>query len=264
MAYPFDQELSYLDHDGEMLYNVGDPLRSALNDQLEHYDSILDGRPQDVNPSVNVYRPPMHRDPRSTIRPSMRMSKLFNVKSQISPQVQAREQFQTIMSIFDGANALKLLHRFVDRKQAAMAAEYDAGEPLDIMNYEVNPAQHRQFDHELRLQQIFVRLLHLRGLTRFTGDGKLDKTHLYSLYRVYKNARLMLEEEVSRITPNLATDSYDAHESYGGPTASIFACKHLWVFVHVPLIPLSFISCTPFNSARSSREEQDSQNFIES
>jgi hypothetical protein len=151
------------------------------------------------------------------------MNKLFKIVSNIAPQVQAGEQFQTIMSIFDGANALKLLHRFVDKKQAVIKEEYHAGEPQSIMIYAVNPAQHRQFDHELRLQKIFVRLLHLRGLTKYVGAGKVDRTYLYSLYRVYKNARFLLEEEVSRITPNVITDSYEAHENYGDPAANVFA-----------------------------------------
>jgi len=127
------------------------------------------------------------------------------------------------MSIFDGANALKLLHRFLDRKQAAMTDNVQPDDPLSAMNPSVNPKQHKQFDFEHRLHRIFVRLLHLKGLTSFAGPVGPDKTYLFSLYKVYSVARMLLEEEVSRITPIPDTDSYEVYEGYGDPTAPIFA-----------------------------------------
>jgi hypothetical protein len=225
MASPLSNELNFLDHDVETTWNVSDPLKEAIDDQYKAYASLMNRRAENVKPSVNVYGPPMHRNPRSTIRPSFRMIKLFKIVSEIAPQVQAGEQFQTILSIFDAANALKLLHRFIDRKQAIMKKQFQVdGDEETIMSYAVNPAQHRQFDHELRLQKIFVRLLHVKGLTSYVGSGSpMNQAYLYSLGWIYKIARLLLEEEVSRITPNLDTDSYDAHEGYGDPAASLFA-----------------------------------------
>jgi hypothetical protein len=33
MAYPFDSELGYLDHDVETFWNIGNPLKAAIEDQ---------------------------------------------------------------------------------------------------------------------------------------------------------------------------------------------------------------------------------------
>lgn len=222
MARPLHHELAVLDNEVETTWNISAAQKAAIDDQQNHYNSILRNRPEKVRPSANVYGPPMHRNPRSTIRPSDRMNKLFKIASEIAPQVQARDQFQTLMSIFDGANALKLLHRFVDRTQPIMKRQYE--DDIDIMTKAVNPAQRKQFDHELRLRKIFIRLLHVGGLTSFVGPGlPMNDTYLRSFGRIYRNARLLLEEEVSRIIPSVSTDSYDTHDAYGDPAAASFA-----------------------------------------
>jgi hypothetical protein len=161
----------------------------------------------------------MHLHPLSLIRHSAGLKKLIQAAFQVSPERQAGEQFQKIMSICNGANALRLIHRFIDRRQLHLL-KY----PKRVDASDINPQQSHIFVYERRLQRLWIRLLHRKGLhrfdTRLANGVRHDVKVGQSLYEIYTARRLFLEEKIATKRGNGCTDDFEIN--WDDPASDIF------------------------------------------
>jgi len=155
----------------------------------------------------------MHRHPLSIIKSSTGLEKLIKVASQVSPERMADERFQKVMAVYNGANALKLIHRFIDKRQPHLLEYPQRVDGSDILSTDINPQQSDILVYERRFQRLWIRFLHRKGLHRYEGrlPGGVQQsgTVARSLYELYGAGRLFLEEEIDSKRENRITDDYE-------------------------------------------------------
>lgn len=144
----------------------------------------------------------MHRHPDTIIIATEAVNKLLRAAQQIAPERLAGEQFQKILSIYNAANALKLLNRFLDKRQDPLIA-YPRPDGLDLWSPHINPNYSKNLIYERKLQRLWIRMLHKKGLWRYTGRRAhrllQDHKNLADLAGIYTFGRMLLEDEVKRI-----------------------------------------------------------------
>ena len=145
----------------------------------------------------------MHRHPVSIIRSNPGIQKLIQVASQMAPERQAGEKFQKIMSIYNAANALKLINRFIDRRQDPLLEYPRQPDGSDLWNTAINPKVSENLVYERRLQRLWIRFLHRKGLHQYArreGNRAAQEVKLLqALHQIYMVGRVFLEDEIRRI-----------------------------------------------------------------
>ena len=144
------------------------------------------------------YVPPMHRHPLSIMKSSTSLKKLVQQVSHVSPERQADERFQKIIYNYNGANALKLIHRFIDKRQPHLRDYPQRVDESDIWSANINPQKSDILVYERRFQRLWILFLHRKGLHRFEerqpSGIKQNATVGRSLYDIYMAGRLVLKK----------------------------------------------------------------------
>ena len=155
----------------------------------------------------------MHRHPGTIMMATNRVNKLLAAAQQIAPERLAGEKFQEILSIYNAGNALKLVDRFLDKRQDPLLA-YPRPDGLDLWSPHINPKFSKNLIYERKLQRLWIRMLHKKGLWQYkqrTGNRILqDHKNLTDLANFYILGCVFLEDEVNRIK----ADQYPAHGSH--------------------------------------------------